>query len=512
MSHTHPIAIGSSTSLPSSGASPSLPAPLQSILQLRAHATSLLSSPALASELATGQSGAAVQQAGEALSAVLDAAEGWKSQVPPQTKLSSETEARGEFCAAWALSRIGELEGGALADRLLQALERFSRAAQLLGLPQPPELDAVPSVTRPGRQAAAGKGAADLPEVPAWAAEMLAEWARAQAMLAFSGVLGQGGEMNVREEELAGLLDIACRRNVQALFTPIDPLSSAQDVSPTEASTVLGTAHLIQDLASLLPFTLSPSLWARHLSWATHVADVRFVTASLSANRLVDEAALHAQALQNPQISPAKRKEVKRVLEQLSRRIAPFERTQGNVLLRLGRVMLDAVGALHLGRTQGFQMERRARDGEPMPEDEEDAAVGGGATEVPEIDLVTQTRQVLIRAAALFENAYASTLRASPSSRRRRTELRLLRRLEATYLDLELLDNSSPEVLELRQQRIERALFINSRLVALGDGAGGGDEDGADGSDDEDEEEESSDEEDGVTRELEGRLRATRIV
>lgn len=42
--------------------------------------------------------------------------------------------------------------------------------------------------------------------------------------------------------------------------------------------------------------------------------------------------------------------------------------------------------------------------------------------------------------------------------------------LEATYCDLEILDNSTPEVVELRNQRIERAMWINDRLIALGDG------------------------------------------
>lgn len=76
-----------------------------------------------------------------------------------------------------------------------------------------------------------------------------------------------------------------------------------------------------------------------------------------------------------------------------------------------------------------------------------------------------------LAAAALFENAYASILRSPPSSSRRTLELRLLRRLEATYCDLELLDNdATPEVVELKSQRIERAVLINDALVALGDG------------------------------------------
>jgi len=64
--------------------------------------------------------------------------------------------------------------------------------------------------------------------------------------------------------------------------------------------------------------------------------------------------------------------------------------------------------------------------------------------------------------------------------------------LEATYCDLEVLDNATPEVVELRSQRIERALWINERLIALGDG-----KDGADDMDDQsDEEYEDADSED----------------
>lgn len=85
-------------------------------------------------------------------------------------------------------------------------------------------------------------------------------------------------------------------------------------------------------------------------------------------------------------------------LERLSRQIAPFERTQGNVLLWLGRVMLDGVGALYAGRTEGYQVERRKRDGgEVMGEEEEREEDEKDRVEVPENELVQETRQVLIR-------------------------------------------------------------------------------------------------------------------
>ncbi|BGP25038.1 proteophosphoglycan ppg4 [Rhodotorula toruloides] len=448
-----------------------LPPPLRQLVQLRRQADSLLHSPALRTELARGSAGPNADQVRVALEQVVKAGRGWKAKLAGG-KCAAEDEAQGEYCLAWALGRIGEFDGTmptALPAKLDEALAHYQRAADLLAcIPPPPALDSIPSVTRPQDPKRQG-GVLDLPMVPAWAAEMLAEWAKTQTTLAFAGLIDEKGQTVVKEDALADLLDLACKRNVQALFTPVNPLSSSEDVTHAEASTVMGNARLIRDIASLLAYTTSPTAWQRRLAWATHVADVRFVSASMSATRLVDVASSSAQKLQDPKISNSERKQVKQVVERTLRQIAPFERTQGNVLLGLARTMIDAIGALYLGRTaEGFQEERRKREeGREAPAEEDE---NGNGDEVPENDLVRETRQVLIRAAALFENAYASILRAPQSARRRKLELRLLRRLEATYCDLELLDNDTPEVVELRSQRIERAVFINDRLVALGDG------------------------------------------
>ncbi|GAA5897915.1 hypothetical protein JCM8208_003191 [Rhodotorula glutinis] len=479
MSQASTIPLNISASLAAGSSSqPPLPAPIHRLVLLREQADAALNSPALRAELATGHAGPNSLQARDALVVVVDAATALlhgHHQQQQQRKFSPDDEARAEYCLAFALARVGEFDGtrpSALPDRLDDALSHFHRAADLLRLPPPPALDSVPSVTRPqdpNRQHAA----VDLSPVPAWAAEMLAEWARTQTTRAFASCVDDQGQTVVREEELADLLDLACRRNVQALFTPIDPLSpEGEHASSSTASTVLGSARLLSDLSSLLPFAPgSPSTWSRRLNWATHVADVRFVSASMSANALVDAASAHAQVLQSRDIDARQRRDVKRVVERTLRRIAPYERTQGNVLLGLARVLLDAVGALYLGRQVGFQEERRMRETSEGAEEEDEDEDEGVKVLVPENDLVRETRQVLIRAAALFENAYASILRSPPSSSRRTLELRLLRRLEATYCDLELLDNdSTPEVVELRSQRIERAVLINDALVALGDG------------------------------------------
>lgn len=102
-------------------------------------------------------------------------------------------------------------------------------------------------------------------------------------------------------------------------------------------------------------------------------------------------------------------------------------------------------------------------------------------------------------AAGLFENSYASFLRTPQHVRSKREERRILRRLESTYCNLEELDNDSPEVIQLRSERVERALWINDRLLALGDND---DEEADDESDAEDEGEEDSDEELGLSRRL----------
>lgn len=77
--------------------------------------------------------------------------------------------------------------------------------------------------------------------------------------------------------------------------------------------------------------------------------------------------------------------------------------------------------------------------------------------------------------------------------------------LEATYCDLELLDNDTPEVVELRSQRIERAVFINDRLVALGDGEDDMVEsDHEHAAEDEEDEEDSDEEEERLARRFGG--------
>lgn len=403
-----PIAISSSTHAPAS-----LPAPLQQLLTLRIQADSALNHPALEAEVSQGEHGPQAAAVRQALQSVLDKASVWKGEVT--SRLNAEEEARGEFVLAWALGRIGEYDGCAPAElpgRLTVALEHYQHAARLLSLPEPPALEQVPSVTRPKE----GLAPLVLPEVAGWVGEMLAEWARTQTTLAFSSLLLAGGEQVIDEGALADMLDIACRRNVQgesqlgadplspfeltsslpspALFTPLDPTSpSATTASSEEAGTVMGNARLIRDMSTLMPFSSHPSLWSRRIHWATHVADVRFVEASMSANRLVDAASAAAAVLQDKTTDDRTRNEVRHVLEATIRRLVPFERAQGGCLLVLGRVMLEAVGALYLGRDEALLAERRRQDSARDANEEEE----GEKVPVPENELVRETRQVFIR-------------------------------------------------------------------------------------------------------------------
>lgn len=182
-----------------------------------------------------------------------------------------------------------------------------------------------------------------------------------------------------------------CPLATPALFTPVDPLSASDTPpNPSEAGTVLGNSRLIRDMSTMFPFSSSPELWTRRVNWATHVADVRFVEASMSANRLVDAASASASILQSATTSEKRRNEVRGVLEATIRRLVPFEKAQGSCLLGLGRVMLEAVGALYLGR--GELASRRRRD-----QSRDSAAESDDGPIVPENELVRETRQVLIR-------------------------------------------------------------------------------------------------------------------
>lgn len=165
----------------------------------------------------------------------------------------------------------------------------------------------------------------------------------------------------------------------------------------------MGNARLLSELSTLLPFSSSAQEWSRRLQLATHVADVRFVEASLSANALVDTAQQAASVLQDPRpISNEQRSQVRRVLEKTVRQLVPFERTQGACLLSLGRVMLEAVGAIYLGRSEGMSAERRRKEDKMESGDAEEDGEAEGQGEaakmpVPENELVRETRQVLIR-------------------------------------------------------------------------------------------------------------------
>lgn len=141
----------------------------------------------------------------------------------------------------------------------------------------------------------------------------------------------------------------------------------------------------------MYPFSPAPDLWHRRLSWATHSADVRFVQYSMQANRLVQSAEAAASTLRSSSVSEQTRNDVRSVLEATVRRLVPLEKAQGTVLLGLGRTMLSAVGSIYLGREDAVATRRDSDTS--IDEDEADKPT----PEVPENDLVRETRQVLIR-------------------------------------------------------------------------------------------------------------------
>ena len=440
LAHAVPPPAASTPNGGTTSAHGALPHELERAVSLKQQADALLQSPALKQPDASGDAdagGALVDRASLLLDQVMEAAEQALEPNKHSTRLE-EHRSRAAFCLGWATARRAQLvqSDQLLPLRLESALRHLQLAASLAPwFPnEPPQLAHTPSVTRPNdpnRHHASVDGFA---LVPAWGAELVAELARVQTILALAKAMSIQARRSSRrddqsrddddddeeEGQLAELIDLACRRNVQALFTPVDPHSTASttglsdeatggNASLADASTVLGNARLLRDvLSALVPYTTSPEAWKLRLEWATHIADVQFVSASLSANRLVDVASAEAANLQRSHISPQERTRIKRVLEKTARRMAPFEMRQGNVLLWLGRVMLDAVGALYLGRTrEGFQAERRRREqqarartdgsGRAMEQDEDDDADEAEGVPVPENDFVRETRQVLIR-------------------------------------------------------------------------------------------------------------------
>lgn len=225
-----PIAISSALSSPSTL---HLPEKLRQLLTLRSQAESALQHPALDQEMKAGQPAQQAQAVLSALEAVITKAQQSVGQsaghpvssaaaavgaVTSNTKMSTEDEARIHFIHAWALCRVGEYDGTPteqLPAQLERSLQLFQQASDLLQLPDPPQLDNVPSVTRPKE---GHSQALSLPEVAGWVADMLAEFARTQATLAFTTLLAHGYEGQqafAQSGRLAELLDIACRRNVQ---------------------------------------------------------------------------------------------------------------------------------------------------------------------------------------------------------------------------------------------------------------------------------------------------------
>ena len=117
--------------------------------------------------------------------------------------------ARGRFVLAWSIGRLSEYDGKA-EESLRVSLSHYAKAGELLGIPPPPALDSVPSVSRPrGTE----KSIIKLPVQDAFVGEILAEYSRIQATYAFAVLLDPAPASD--EGELSDLIDLAARRNVQ---------------------------------------------------------------------------------------------------------------------------------------------------------------------------------------------------------------------------------------------------------------------------------------------------------
>lgn len=175
----------------------------------------------------------------------------------------------------------------------------------------------------------------------------------------------------------------------------------------------MGNARLIKDMCSMFPFsTTSSKIWFHRINFATHVADVEFVQASMSAERLVEAASVSAKLLQQHTTGAGSKstgkgkeesqtiQEVRQVLKATVRRLVPFEKKQGACLLGLGRVMLEAIGAIYLGKTEGEGKGRRESGGikaTTTTTGKEEEVEEEVEVVVPENDLVRECRQCFIR-------------------------------------------------------------------------------------------------------------------
>lgn len=201
-----------STPIPIAPQSQPLPTPLIGILNLKIQAESILSSNELEQELIQGSFGPESNKVKEILSKLIQSCQDVHES---PVKLDEEEIARVEFVDGWSRSRIGEYESAGsdqsqLVSNLESALDHFNKSSKLIQLAEPPLLESVPSVTRPR----VGLAPLQLKEVQSWVGEMISEWARTIATLAFAKVMEKGKD-GVEEDELVRLLEMACRRNVQ---------------------------------------------------------------------------------------------------------------------------------------------------------------------------------------------------------------------------------------------------------------------------------------------------------
>lgn len=162
-----------------------------------------------------GGSGGLVDRVQELLERLTQDSERW---LETSGEAEKKVRARGRFVLAWSIGRLSEYDGKG-EESLRVSLSHYEKVGELLGIPIPPTLDSVPSVSRPRDTKKSG---IKLEMQDAFVGEILAEWSRIQATFAFASLLGPAGN----EGELSDLIDLAARRNVQGqLSTPLTPAS-----------------------------------------------------------------------------------------------------------------------------------------------------------------------------------------------------------------------------------------------------------------------------------------------
>lgn len=410
------IAINSTTSSSENGI-------LAELIHLKNEITRLLSSEGLLEELGgNDDEGPELKKCLNLLDSILVKTDHSLSE---DSKFTTSYKARIYFIKGWSEERKGMLLND-LHITQTPSLESYSVTAELLGIKDDQErfFESLPSVSRPREL----KNAIQFERRENWVGEYLAERARATLTVAYTLLnqlfLNPDANQETKDEILLAIinhLDLGCRQNIQTLFTSLeeDPDSS---LGPVDI--VVGNTRLLEDIIHALP-AFPNSEWCKRLDWSTHISDVVYVEAALSANRLIESASRLSRS-----VSEQEREEVRKELEAIVTELVPLEERQGKVLARLAKTMIAAMKATQTIETS------------------------------PLASIPAEAAAILSRAIQHLENAYTSSKRAFEKKKKPlkdKRERRMLRRLENLYCVMEELNKESDIA---KSERIARGELI----------------------------------------------------